>query len=294
MLFDLPPLGCLHAFEAAARHGSFAAAAKELHLTQSAVSHRIRQLERHLGYDLFDRSPRSLALNDMGQAYLPSLQQAFNEIAGATAGLFGSGKKRTVTIRVPIAHAVLWLAPRIDSFLTEYPDIDIRLGSTIWSDMLPREQADLELRFGSGNWDKFETLLLRQEVAIPVCSQQHFDRFGPPGSLLDLSRRLRINTLGYDNLWQRLFRGEGLSIDTQTNCIWVDTTLAAIEVAAASTRCAIIPESLLASNAVGDRLMPAFDVSVKMHEALYLLTPTGKREISTQAQLFKQWLQDQI
>ena len=105
---------------------------------------------------------------------------------------------------------------------------------------------------------------------------------------------MRINTLGYDNLWQRLFRGEGLTIDTQTNSIWVDTTLAAIEIAAAGTRCAIIPQSLLNSNTVVDRLVPVYDISVKMNEALYLLTPAGKREMSTQTQLFKQWLQDQI
>ena len=109
MLFDLPPLASLHAFESAARHGSFAAAAKELFITPSAVSHRIRQLEGHLGYELFERRPRSLILNDMGKAYLPSVQQAFNEIASSTAGLFGSGDKKTVTIRVPITHAVLCL-----------------------------------------------------------------------------------------------------------------------------------------------------------------------------------------
>ena len=112
MLYEVPPLISLHAFESTARHGSFAAAAKELNITQSAVSHRIRHLENHLGYSLFDRSPRSLHLNDMGKAYLPSVRLAFNEISSSTSAIFGSAKRKTVTIRVPVTHAVLWLAPR--------------------------------------------------------------------------------------------------------------------------------------------------------------------------------------
>lgn len=293
MLFDVPPLLSLHAFEVAARYGSFADAAKELNITQSAVSHRIKQLEDHLGYQLFDRLPRGLVLNDMGKAYLPSVQHAFNEISSATAGLFGSGQRNTVTIRVPITHAVLWLAPKIENFLSEFPDIDVRIGSAIWSDLLPSERSDLELRFGDGNWENFEVLLLQQESAIAVCSQNHIDQFGQPTSLEDLAKRMRINTLGYDYLWARLFRGESLSMISQANSIWVDTTLAAIELAAAGTRCAIIPASLLDSEAIGNRLLPASDISVKMDEALYLLTPASK-QVSPQTQLLKQWLLKQI
>lgn len=294
MLFDVPPLLSLHAFEVAARYGSFADAAKELNITQSAVSHRIRQLEEFLGYQLFDRLPRGLVLNDMGKAYLPSVQHAFNEITSSTAGLFGSGQRNTVTIRVPITHAVLWLAPKIESFLTEFPDIDVRFGSAIWSDLQPSEKSDLELRFGNGNWDNFEALLLQQESAVPVCSQRHIEQFGRPASLQDLANRMRINTLGYDYLWARLFRGESFAMNTQANSIWVDTTLAAIELAAAGTRCAMVPGSLLDSDAIGNRLVAAYDISVKMDEALYLLTPTGKQPVSPQTQLFKQWLLKQI
>ena len=196
MLFSLPPLLSLHAFEAAARLGSFSAAAKELNITQSAISHRIRQLESHLGYELFERLARGLILNDMGKAYLPSIQHAFNEITSSTAGLFASGEPSTVTIRVPITHAVLWLAPRLESFLDEFPDIDVRIASSIWSDLLPQEAADLELRFGDGNWSDSEVTLLHQEFAIPVCSALHIEQFGRPKSLQQLAGRKRINTLG--------------------------------------------------------------------------------------------------
>lgn len=293
MLFDVPPLISLHAFESAARHGSFAAAASELNITPSAVSHRIRHLEDHLGYDLFERLPRSLRLNDMGKAYLPSVQHAFNEISSSTTAIFGSTNRKTVTIRVPITHAVLWLAPKLESFLDEYPDIDVRVGSALWPDIMPTESSDLELRFGSGNWDSYEVLLLQQEAAIPVCSQQHFDKYGEPENLQELAERPRISTLGYDNLWLTLFRSVDTGLANNINNIWVDTTLAAIELAASGSRCAIVPKSMLTSSLIAGRLKPAIDIEVKMQEALYLLTPRSKGQISPQAQLFKQWLIEQ-
>lgn len=290
MLYEVPPLISLHAFESAARHGSFAAAAKELNITQSAISHRIRHLETHLGYSLFERSARSLRLNDMGKAYLPSVQQAFNEISSSTSAIFGSAKRKTVTIRVPVTHAVLWLAPRLESFLNDYPDIDVRVGSALWADLTPGDASDLEIRFGDGNWENFEVILLRQETAIPVCSQQHIDRYGQPDTLEELAARPRISTLGYDNLWLRLFRGIDVDNSNQSNNIWVDTTLAALELAASGNRCAIVPKNFLQSHSITSRLVAVSNAEVTMHEALYLLTPQNKAQISPQAQLFKQWL----
>ncbi len=294
MLFEVPPLISLHAFESAARHGSFAAAARELNITQSAISHRIRHLEEHLGYELFERLPRSLRLNDMGKAYLPSVQHAFNEISTSTTAIFGASNRKSVTLRVPVTHAVLWLAPRLQSFLDEYPDIDVRVGSSLWPDILPTEATDLELRFGSGNWENFDIVLLQQEVAIPVCSQRHIDEFGEPDSLQALAQRPRISTLGYDSLWLRLFRGVNINSDSTISNIWVDTTLAAIELAASGNRCAILPKSLLETSMAVGRLKPALDIEVKMHEALYLLTPLAKGPVNKAAQLLKQWLLDRI
>jgi len=293
MLYEVPPLISLHAFESAARHGSFAAAAKELNITQSAISHRIRHLETHLGYSLFERSPRSLRLNDMGKAYLPSVRQAFNEIASSTSAIFGSLKRKTVTIRVPVTHAVLWLAPRLESFLNDHPDIDVRVGSALWPDITPGDTSDLEIRFGDGNWENSEIILLQQETAIPVCSRHHIDSYGQAKDLQELAARPRISTLGYDNLWLRLFRGIEVDTASNTNNIWVDTTLAALELAASGSRCAIVPKNLLETAAVASRLVPAIDAEVTMHEALYLLTPISKGQISPQAQLFKQWILDQ-
>ena len=117
MQYQLPPLAGLRAFEVSARHENFARAAEELNLAQVTVSHRVRQLEKHLGYALFERLPRGLKLTESGKAYLPSIQKSFEQIFSSTAGIFGRKSKGKLTVRAPVSYSSLWLAPMIDEFL---------------------------------------------------------------------------------------------------------------------------------------------------------------------------------
>ena len=134
MVSAIPPLLGLHAFEAAARRGSFVEAGAEMHLSPSAVSQRVRTLEAHLGFDLFERLPRSLRLTEMGLAYLPSVRDIFDDLAAATIGLFGSSGRTQLTVRVQISYATTWLVPRLPQFREAFPHVDLRILSTIWTD----------------------------------------------------------------------------------------------------------------------------------------------------------------
>lgn len=95
----LPPLPGVQAFEAAARLGSFAAAASELHLSPAAVSQRIRSLETHLGVPLFERLARSVELTELGRAYLPAVRESLDDLAAATVGLFAPARREQLTVR---------------------------------------------------------------------------------------------------------------------------------------------------------------------------------------------------
>ena len=172
MQSKLPPLPSLQAFEAAARHENFAAAAKELNLSQSAVSHRVRTLERHLGYPLFERLPRGLRLTEPAKAYLPSLRRAFEEILSATSGIFGHGGRSVLNVRAPISYTVLWLAPLVDRFNAEFPQIEIHLSSSIWTEKIATGETDVEFRIGRGSWPGVEAGLLFRDPLIPVCSPE--------------------------------------------------------------------------------------------------------------------------
>lgn len=166
MAHRLPNLNLLRAFEAAARHRSFTTAAEELSLTPAAISQQVRALENNLGFLLFERLPRGVALTHMGAAYLPPIRQAFDDISASTAGLFGLKGESSVKIRAPISFSMLNLTPRLARFNQEYPDIEVRLGSSLWADEVEAESYDLDIRFGDGNWSGFhgfgEAALLHQ------------------------------------------------------------------------------------------------------------------------------------
>ena len=148
MRYDLPPLLALQAFEAAARHENFAAAAQELKLSQSAVSHRVRALERHLGYPLFERLPRGLRLTESAKAYVPSLRRAFEDILGSTSGVFGSRGESVLIVRAPVSYTSLRLSTVIDRFLATYPQIEI----------------SSQVRFGPINWPPARRSLMNRHV----------------------------------------------------------------------------------------------------------------------------------
>jgi DNA-binding transcriptional LysR family regulator len=112
MIRKLPPLGGLRAFEAAARHGSIAAAAAELGVTAGAVSQQVKALEGHLGLALFERRPQSLLLTAVGRRYAAPLTDAFDAIAAATRGLARPRHRTVITLVMPTLFAVGWLMRR--------------------------------------------------------------------------------------------------------------------------------------------------------------------------------------
>ena len=116
MVARLPSLNGLRAFEAAARHLSFTAAASELNVTQTAISHQIRRLEAELGIRLFVRQNRSLTLTPEAREYLPGIRAAFNDLRLATDRLLRKDSDRVLTVSTLASFAAKWLLPRLSSF----------------------------------------------------------------------------------------------------------------------------------------------------------------------------------
>lgn len=189
----IPPLLGLHAYEAAARHLSFAAAAAEMHLSASAVSQRVRSLEAHLGMRLFERLPRSLRLTEMGEAYLPAVRDIFEDLSAATSGLFGGSEQASLTVRVQIAYAATWLAPRLPEFCASFPHIDLKLVSAIWADALPPFEIDLEIRQGNGSWPGFVSTKLHDDTAVAIYGPQFLTLHGPANHISDLVSHGRVH-----------------------------------------------------------------------------------------------------
>ena len=166
----LPPLNALKAFEAAARHESFTRAAEELFVTQGAVSHQVKALETELGIKLFNRERQRLIITEAGREYLTVIRDALDRIALGTERLLQRQNSGVLTVSTSPDFAAKWLVHRLGNFAEAHPEIDLRVSATMHHVDFTREEVDLAVRHGDGNWPGLETVRLSSEQLFAVCS----------------------------------------------------------------------------------------------------------------------------
>ena len=166
----LPVLNTLRAFEAAARHGSFTRAAEELCLTQGAISHQVKALEDELGVKLFNREHQRLVITQAGRAYLVEVGDALDRIAIATERLVERQRSGALTISTSPDFAAKWLVHRLGKFAQSHPEIDLRLSAAMHRVDFAREDVDVAVRHGKGDWEGLHVERLCAEQLFPVCS----------------------------------------------------------------------------------------------------------------------------
>ena len=160
----------LRAFEAAARHQSFTRAAAELSLTQTAVSHQIKNLEDLLRVPLFTRERNAVRLTDAGHEYLHSVRAAIAQITAATDRAVDSNRGNVLTVASLTTFAVKCLIPHLQDFRRQHPDIQLRIGTVVSFELLQRHDYDVAIRYGSGDWRGFVSQKIAPEEVFPVCS----------------------------------------------------------------------------------------------------------------------------
>jgi LysR family glycine cleavage system transcriptional activator len=164
------PLRAVQAFEVAARLLSLKGAGDELALTPSAISHQVRSLEQHLGVTLFHRFNRRVVLTDAGRTFYHQVAGAFGQIDHAGKLVSERGFTDLLTVQCPPSFAPAWLMPRIGSFLERNPDIDLRVHATPEQADFEHNRADVEIRYGNGDWPWLHVRPLVAEVITPLCS----------------------------------------------------------------------------------------------------------------------------
>ena len=286
----LPNLAWLRSFEAAARTSSFAAAATELRLTSGAISYQIRALEAYLGFSLFERLPRGVKLTAMGVAYLPPVRKAFEELTDSTVGLFGGTERVHVTIHAPVSLAALWLAPKLPVFSAAHPTIDLRLSSVIWDNALPDDATDLEIRYGMGHWHGYRAEHLLNQPIVAVCSPGLLQAVRSAGEAATLLPEHLIHIMGYENHWLKVRQGLGLGNIGVNPGPSVDTTLAALELAASGTGCALAHRIFLAAYLATGRLVPALEREFADDNSYFVVTPERPQRLRREVQVFRDWL----
>ena len=178
-LQHIPPIQCLVTFESVARLRHAGRAADELCVTPSAVSHRIRQLESHLGFKLFGRGDFTLTAD--GASYLASVRAGLAALQQAPPGRGKAARATRLRVAVTPTFCRQFLMPRLELFRNAYPDIDLVLQVSIPLLDVTAEPADLEVRYGPGGYDDREHRMILAEEVTPACSPSYLNEFGPFG-----------------------------------------------------------------------------------------------------------------
>ncbi|MEM6986972.1 MAG: LysR family transcriptional regulator, partial [Pseudomonadota bacterium] len=182
----LPPLHWLAAFEAAARLGSFSAAARELALTQSAVSKQVAGLETRLETQLFVRERQSVRLTAAGEQYAIEVRSALQQLASASLNLRANPEGGTLHLAVLPTFGARWLAPRLADFVRLHPGVTLNLTTRIRPFDVSEADFDAAIAVGSATWPGTEQQDLMSETLLPACSpdlkREH--AFAQPADLL--------------------------------------------------------------------------------------------------------------
>jgi len=281
-MHELPPLHALPAFEAAARLGSFQAAAEALHLTPSAISHRIRQLEAHLGQDLFERRHRAIVLTAAGRRYLAVVRDTLLRLDEASAVLRAPKRER---LRISAAPALgsKWLVSRVATYQEAHPAVEFSLATATGLGPLLTGEADIGLRYGEEEWPGLLAWKLFEERVFPVCSPTLAEDLKSPEDL-DGKRLLRHPLLS----WQRWFAAAGLNRPEPAAGPCYEDALLMLEGTVVGHGIALMAASLAAPYVADGRLARPFAVDCP-DRSFYVVAPPAIQERPA-AMAFIRWL----
>ena len=293
-----PPLKSLRAFESAARNLSISKAADELYVTPGAISQQIKILEEHLEVQLFNRLHRRILLTDAGQMLLPGIQQGLGSIHVALRDLESVTRKRPVTITTPPSFAIKWLVPRLKLFRTQFPNIDVRIDTSIEVVDLAYSDIDIAIRFGSGDYPGMDTSLLMHQEVFPVCSPNLIRKEYPLNHPSDLRHYdiLKFDEDIWDSDWPDwqmwLMVAGAEDIDTSRGISYNQQELL-VEAAVEGQGIALVGSVSAAADLASGKLIKPFEQTYPLDLAYYLVTTPGKANYPGIPE-FRNWIMDQV
>jgi LysR family glycine cleavage system transcriptional activator len=287
MVRRLPPLNALKAFEAAARSESFTRAAEELCVTQGAVSHQVKALEARLGIKLFNRERQRIVITDAGREYLELVRDAFDRIALGTERLVQRQSSGVLTVSVSSDFAAKWLVPRLGRFAESHPGIDLRVAAMMHHVDFAREDVDLAVRHGDGNWAGLEVIRLCSERLFPVCSPQ---LVAGGNRITKAADFLRFPLLRLDDwkTWSRWFEAAGVT-DPVADGPVLNRASMLIDAAVAGQGIALARTALAAWDLINGRLIRPIDISLSMSKTYWIVCPKATSSLPKIA-TFREWL----
>ena len=291
----LPPLNALRSFEVAARHLSFTKAAAELNVTHSAVSHQIKALEEWLGIALFRRVNRGLVLTDPGQAYLRPVRESFQRLGEATRRLKAKGRSGPLTVSVMPSFAAKWLMPRLRRFRERHPDVAGRISADSQLTDFNREDVDVALRYGRGNWTSdLRVDLLMRETMFPVCSPKLLEGPIPLNSISDLRHHTLLTDFDWRvDFWQLWLDAAGVVDVVPQHSLSFNYSNLMLQAAIDGLGVGLSQMALAGDDLAAGRLVKPFDITMPTDYAYYVVSPALTAE-RPKIVAFRNWLLDEV
>ena len=289
----LPPPNSLVVFEAAARHLNFTKAARELGVTQAAVSRQIQLLEDHLGASLFYRRPRALKLTREGQQLLKAVTIGLEHIANTAVDIRRRQDSSEVTVASSVTFASYWLMTRVAKFRAAYPEIELRLVASAPVSDLAVAGIDIAIRYGAGRWPGVEAVHLLDNEVFPVCSPGYLEGREPIGTTADLLHHRLLHLVEYDRnwvTWEAWLKALGVTGSPAQRGLSFDHYLVLIQAALDGQGIALGGGRLADDFLARGMLVRPTPATLRSEQAFYLLRPADQ-VMSVSAQLFWAWIQ---
>ncbi|WP_235039861.1 LysR substrate-binding domain-containing protein [Vreelandella profundi] len=295
----LPPLSCLRAFEAAARHRSFTQAGSELSLSQSAISRQIKRLEDDLGRPLFERHYDGLRLTPAGEHYFRVVQRLLRELRTESARLRRRGDDRQLTLASSPTIASIWLARQLPDFQYAHPDIEIRILTVEDPHRLDLAEFDLGIYYHVPREVDPPGLsadaIFKHEDVAAVCSPIYLERHGniaDPQDLLMRHTLMVVEDHYHDWLtWELWYRSLGLDWQPPTHTLRANSFQLLMNATLAGQGVTLGWTNLLAAEFEQGNLVKALPLALPSKGKLSLLTPR-RRHLTEPMRIFRQWVLD--
>ena len=279
------------AFDAAARTGSFTVAARELNLTQGAVSRQVGALEARLDVVLFERVRKTVQLTEVGKSYSSAIHGALQTIRNASISAMSNSMSAVLNLAILPTVGTRWLMPRLPSFLKEHPDLTVNFVTKLSPFDFRSEDIHSAIHFGMPNWPNTESMFLMGEEAVPVCSPS-FSNEHAMNTVEDLAGMPLLHLATRPGAWAKWLASNELAVPVEQGMLFENFLIVA-QAAIAGLGIALLPKFLVQNEIDRDELIVIFDKPLETDEGYYLVTPMEKLEYAPVV-AFREWLMKMV
>jgi len=290
-----PSLNSMVYFEAVARNGRVARAAEELHVSPSAVSQQLKQLEELLGISLFRRDKRQLSLTQEGEQLYLAATSAFGLLRDARKSISRLRDSHQIIMRASPSFAVRWLGPRLSDFIAEHPSWDFRVDASPDPSNFEREVVDLDIRYGKGNWAGLHSEPIIHDYLLPLCSPDYLhelqQQYSTPEDLLSKARLIdSVKTVMQWDNWLARFR---IARRNDLSALRFDRSSMAIQQAVRGMGVVLDSTTLAREELLDGSLVPLVPTLGTMRFPAYWIVSPARHQSRHLVQVFSEWIKGQ-